>query len=248
MVEFQLPESTSSELKSGARKLMAQYWPRLFFESAIFVVIIAVMAELRFRLPEFQGAYYRYMENITGGEPHSAGLFVSHLAPLGIVAAAVLLLFGSVIRFGYMSYCLETVRGNKGECIDIFNGFFLLAKVLSILIISTALIAAWSVLLLFPGAIAYYRYRQAYYILLDDPTKSALQCIRESKALMRGHKVDLFLLDLSFIGWFLLSAALTGAMLIFLPFTFPLVSLWLAPYLGLSRAAFYGRVLDRFAV
>lgn len=89
----------------------------------------------------------------------------------------------------------------------------------------------WSLLLVVPGIIAAYRYRQALYLLLDHPEKSAWQCLRESAAVMRGHKWELFVLDLSFLGWMLLSA-------LFAP-----VSIWLDPYRAITNANYYNRLV-----
>ena len=84
-------------------------------------------------------------------------------------------------------------------------------------------------LLLFPGVIAYYRYSQAIYILVDDPTKSPMQCIRESKAMMAGHKGELFALDLSFLGWYLLSL---------IPM-FGYAVVWTVPYIGMTKTLYF---------
>ena len=92
-------------------------------------------------------------------------------------------------------------------------------------------VALWSLLLVVPGIVAAYRYRQALYLLLDHPEKSAWQCLRESSALMSGHKWELFVLDLSFLGWALLSA-------MFAP-----VSIWLDPYRAITNAGFYNRLI-----
>ena len=61
--------------------------------------------------------------------------------------------------------------------------------------------------------------------------KSAWQCLRESGALMRGHKWELFVLDLSFLGWMLLSA-------MFAP-----VTIWLDPYRAITNANYYNRLV-----
>ena len=71
----------------------------------------------------------------------------------------------------------------------------------------------------------------ALYLLLDHPEKSAWQCLRESAAVMRGHKWELFVLDLSFLGWMLLSA-------LFAP-----VSIWLDPYRAITNANYYNRLV-----
>lgn len=83
-------------------------------------------------------------------------------------------------------------------------------------ILTGIFIFLWSLLLIIPGIIAAYRYRMALYLLLDNPNMSVYQCIRESKRMMVGHKAELFVLDLSFLGWYILSAV-------------PFVSIWVTP-------------------
>jgi len=222
--------------------------PKLFFVSVFFVAIITVLTDLNYRLPGIEGAYIRYMEFISAGTPHSIRLLLSQLAPVGLALAALLLLMTVIIQVGFFSYCIKTKRSLNADIKDIFNGFLFLGKVLLILILSSILIALWTLLFFFPGVVAYYKYCQAYYIMLDDPNKSAIQCLRESKLLMKGNKLDLFLIDLSFIGWFFLSVLFTLLMLQFIPFPLPIVSIWLAPYLGLSRATYYSHLLDKLAV
>ena len=88
----------------------------------------------------------------------------------------------------------------------------------------------WSLLFLIPGIIAAYSYSQAIYILVDDPSKSPLQCLRESKAMMRGHKMELFKLQWSFFGWYLLAS---------LPTFGYAVQVWTVPYISMSYALYY---------
>lgn len=72
------------------------------------------------------------------------------------------------------------------------------------------------------------RYRLAAYFLIDDPSCTALESIRRSKEAMRGWKMELFTLDISFIGWYYLSVFTMGALLI-----------WLLPYRQAAEANFY---------
>ena len=106
---------------------------------------------------------------------------------------------------------------------NLLDGFGFGLKVVILNILEAVFIGLWSMLLLFPGVIAYYSYSQAIYILVDDPTKSPMQCIRESKAMMAGHKGELFALDLSFLGWYLLSL---------IPMFGYAVRVWTVPYIG----------------
>ena len=237
---------TGRELKANARAFMKENAPKLFFISILFIIIVSVMAELQFRLPETLAAYQRIIERLSAGEVPDAGLFLTNFRPGGVVLAFLLFLLRPVVDFGYLSYCLKITRGEKGEYKDILNGFQFFGKVLLLSIVMTILITLWSFLFLFPGIAAYYRYRQAYYILLDSPDKEIMQCIRESKQLMMGNKLDLFLIDLSFIGWYVLDIIVI--LVIPLPFSLPLVSIWLTPYMGLTLAKYYDTLINRLVV
>ncbi len=86
----------------------------------------------------------------------------------------------------------------------------------------------WSLLFIIPGIVKSYSYAMTPYILLDRPELSATDAIKESEKMMNGHKMDLFILDLSFIGWILLSMLTCGILV-----------LYVEPYMEATRAAFY---------
>jgi len=234
------------ELRAGARRLMKENTPKVFFVSILFIVITTVMSELQFRLPGVSAANMRFLESVSRGEFPTVGLLYSYFRPGGAALAGLLYLLYPVLETGYKSYCLKTVRGQGGDYRDILDGFFFFGKALLIFIITTIFTALWFMLFFFPAIAARYRYRQAYYILLDAPEKSALQCISESKRMMRGHKMELFLLDLSFLGWYLLDLAVI--LLLPLPVALPIISIWLTPYMGLTHAAYYGQLVSSLAV
>ena len=86
----------------------------------------------------------------------------------------------------------------------------------------------WTLLLIIPGIIKSYSYALTPYILVEHPEMSANEAIEESMRLMDGHKFDLFYLQLSFIGWAILSILSLG-----------LGFFWLIPYQMTAQAAFY---------
>ena len=86
----------------------------------------------------------------------------------------------------------------------------------------------WFLLLVVPGIVKLYAYAMTPYILIDNPELSANQAINLSKQMMKGHKLDLFLLQLSFVGWVFLSI-----------FTLGIGLLWVIPYMLTAQAAFY---------
>lgn len=107
-----------------------------------------------------------------------------------------------------------------------FNGDFT-HRVLAMLL-KDVYIFLWSLLLIIPGIIKSYSYALVPYLIEDEPELDADSCIHRSRELMRGHKWDLFCLDLSFIGWFFLCLLTAG-----------IGFLWLAPYVKTAHASFY---------
>lgn len=129
---------------------------------------------------------------------------------------------------GITSYFLKVSRGKTTSFSEVFNKFDLCLSFIVMMVMSSIFISLWSLLLIVPGIIAAYRYRLAQYVLVDNPQIGGLGAITKSKELMMGHKMDLFVLDLSFLGWIILT-----------PFTFGLLSFWLVPYMMTTYANFY---------
>ncbi len=89
--------------------------------------------------------------------------------------------------------------------------------------------ALWTCLFIVPGIIKAYSYRMVPYILAENPDCSALEVIKKSQAMMKGHKWEAFKLDVSFIGWTLLSILTFGIVGIF----------WTEPYVLQTDAELY---------
>lgn len=159
--------------------------------------------------------------------------FFEHYSVSGVAVVLVVALeiMNYMVSVGFVIFSLHVSRDETAEIGNLFDGFGLFFRVLWLAILQGLFVFLWSLLLVVPGIIAAYRYRQALYLLLDHPEKSAWQCLRESAAIMRGHKWELFVLDLSFLGWMLLSA-------MFAP-----VSIWLDPYRAITNANYYNRLV-----
>jgi len=79
----------------------------------------------------------------------------------------------------------------------------------------------WSLLFVIPGIIKAYAYRMVPYILADNPKMDSEQAILLSRQMMMGEKWRTFVLDLSFIGWYLLGALACGIGVLFVnPYAF----------------------------
>lgn len=148
------------------------------------------------------------------------------------VAGSILLL--PPLEMGIMIYFIHLYRYADDRMENLFKGFDMFGKSLAVFWLSALFIWLWSLLFVIPGIIAAYRYSQAMLILYDNPEISALEAINRSKAMMYGNKLTLFIQDLSFIGWFLLSV-FPG---------FYIGYLWSMPYYYTTRIAFYENLLE----
>lgn len=150
-------------------------------------------------------------------------------------AGTVGVVFGSLIVMGPMSYGLSKMflkasRDHEQMRLeDLFSGFrddF--GGTLLIGLMSSLFVFLWSLLFLIPGIVMSYAYSQAYYIKADHPEYDWRQCLSESKAMMQGHKWELFVLDLSFIGWIIVGS-----------FCFGVGVFWVDAWQNAARAEFY---------
>ncbi len=129
---------------------------------------------------------------------------------------------------GFSSYSLKTIRHEDAGLETLFSYMKSFLKVFCLYFMIGLFTMLWSFLFIIPGIIAAYRYSMAVYIFIDDPNKGVLQCISESKEMMIGHKWELFVLQISFILWYLLGGITCG-----------LAFLYVTPYLELTIAVYY---------
>ena len=139
------------------------------------------------------------------------------------------LLFAGVLSVGMCVILLQISRNGSAGFESLFDGFrngFGNNVVASILVQLFTFL--WSLLFIIPGIIKSYSYSMTYYILADNPDMAPTDAIKASQEMMKGNKWRLFCLDLSYIGWYLLSVLTLGILL-----------LWIAPYNMMAHAEFY---------
>ena len=112
-----------------------------------------------------------------------------------------------------------------------FNSAKIFFKQVGVVVLNTILCALWTILLIVPGIIKGLAYSMYPYVLRDEPDLSVWQTLKKSEAIMKGYKGKLFLMYLSFVGWFILGA-----------FTFGILYIWLTPYVMTSTVKFYDDV------
>lgn len=138
------------------------------------------------------------------------------------------------LQYAFYVALLERTRGNEEEVMHYTlqytinrayaNTRFLVAGLLIIVISMVAAIFTLGI-----GAIIVsYMYSMVPYLLHDYPELTPREAMKISREMMSGHKWNLFVLDLTFIGWILLAFCTAGVGMLFVQ-----------PYMLTARAAFY---------
>ena len=137
------------------------------------------------------------------------------------------------IEFGYRASFLNFIRNGNYEINDLFLAFKSseYMRVVGTKSLQSVYIFLWSLLFVIPGIVKAYSYSLVSYILADTDLKYD-DAIDRSRELMRGHKMELFLLHLSFIGW--IFAAF---------FTCGIGFYWLNVYIEVTNVQFYNSLL-----
>ncbi|TGD17748.1 DUF975 family protein [Levilactobacillus suantsaiihabitans] len=158
--------------------------------------------------------------------------------------AGLFFLVASMLRMGVRLTMIDLDRGKIEADNPIQRSFALFDKGqyflgwIFISILTGIFVALWSLLFVFPGIIKAYAYSQAFYIYRDAVDRgekmTALEAITASRKLMDGNKAFLFIMDLSFILWFMVEAI-----------TFNIAGLFVNPYYDLTRAKFYNQLVVR---
>lgn len=141
--------------------------------------------------------------NLLGSLSGDAGILSIFVSVLGSLVSMVL-------AGGFVLYCMAIRRGERAEFLTLFDGFSFSGKLIALYFVMYLFIALWSMLLVIPGIVAAYRYRFAQYNLFENPGISVMEALDMSKKQTMGYKSQLFMLDLSYLGWALLASIPTG--------------------------------------
>lgn len=286
-------------LKAETRRTMRSMRPHPMLVTLLFLLLTAGLSAVVSIIVTHPAALFMQLTE-QGLNPGNALLVVlSDIGPIGLFLHLLLSLFGTVLSFGYSRWALSASRGENTSMSDLIYGFSRVGKVLGLSVLllllevllgiffsMAALLSTFLFLWIpFLSSVAAFflslaatlapklimlRYTMSVYCLLDDPELSAFQSMRHSRQLMRGRIGDLLLLYLSFIGWFLLAAALalaatlccaipigyalstpdagTNAFFLYMIpaaisfVSFLVLGLWLTPYLAIVECKFYDRL------
>ena len=156
------------------------------------------------------------------------GLAMPLVLTVSLLLLVVRLALSGAMSMGRATYSLNLIDGVEAEFADLFVGFRRFYDALIMNVVSILMVFLGALLFVVPGIILGYAYAMAPYILAETPDISGTEALRMSRQMMKGHKWELFWLELTFIGWSILAA-----------FTLGLGNLALAPYQGVSKASFY---------
>ena len=222
--------------KLQAKQLIRESQPSMLTAALLYTLLTALIGWLSLRLTGVdtntmnemlrlasEGNSEAVMEMMTKATPSAGASLIDSLLRLAM----------AVVGVGFSLFVMNSVRRSQPAIGNLLDGFGMFPRVLFLIILQIVLIFLWSLLLVIPGIIAAYRYSFAVYVMIDHPEMSAMDCLRESKRLTTGYKRQLFLLDLSFIFWFLLTM---------IPVVGYIAQVYVTPYMESARVLHYEQI------
>ncbi len=143
-----------------------------------------------------------------------------------VMILATLLLV--VLNGGWTLYNLGVRNGKFMSYGTLLDGFTFAGKLIGLYILMVIKIALWSMLFYIPGIVAAYRYQFAIYNLCENPDIKITEAIEMSKMQTYGYKGALFVLDLSFLGWYILNVLTRG-----------IAGIWITPYIQQTKLGYF---------
>ncbi len=216
------------ELKENAKKSLKGKWGEAILVLVVFGLIsLAVSAIGLINNPNALSSSESLSQFLDSPNQFNFG-WAQIISSLLSIAVACLLTLGSV------SYFLKVSRNEKVSFSELFSKTNLCFLFFGVTIMVAVFTSLWTLLLIIPGIIATYKYSMVNFIMIDNPEIGVFEAIKRSKEMMNGHKLDYFILHLSFLGWALLSAL-----------TFGLLLFYVAPYMNVTCANFYNSIKDK---
>lgn len=212
-------------------------------------VIAININDLNLEKEDIEGYVEDYVTKAVGGHMYTAGKAIYGIVGgviglllvalvLAVLAIAILLraLLFNPLEVGGRKFFLEnalTKQDGIGDFLYAFkSGYY--GNITVAMFVRDVKIFLWTLLLIVPGIIKAYEYRMVPYILSENPEIGYNEALNRSSEMMNGQKMNAFLLDLSFIGWEILSAITAGIAGIF----------WVNPYVFATDAELYLELSD----
>ena len=206
-----------------------------FKKNYVSAVVVALLMGI-FGTVSGESSARRVSENsdIYSGNLFNVGMITGLLAGIATVVILIVLVakvfVGNLLKMGgYRFFILnQTAQPGIGTLLDGFRSGHYVNIVLT-MFLRDLFTALWSLLLVVPGIVKHYEYLMVPYIIAENPAMDYKEAFQISKQMMDGEKMEAFIMDLSFLGWYLLSAVTWGLLAIF----------YVNPYVQASFAEMY---------
>ena len=134
------------------------------------------------------------------------------------------------LSIGATKYIMETIHGKTIDLMEILKSKYkLFVPILILMVVSSILIGLGFTLLVIPGIVLALRYAMIGYIAAEsDDNMDAIEVMKKSATMMDGHKLEYFVLQLSFIGWLILCELTLG-----------ILAIWVMPYMTVTNIYYY---------
>lgn len=206
-----------------------------FKKNYVSAVVVALLMGI-FGTVSGESSARRVSENsdIYSGNLFNVGMITGLLAGIATVVILIVLVakvfVGNLLKMGgYRFFILnQTAQPGIGTLLDGFRSGYYVNIVLT-MFLRDLFTTLWSLLLVVPGIVKHYEYLMVPYIIAENPAMDYKEAFQISKQMMDGEKMEAFIMDLSFLGWYLLSAVTCGLLAIF----------YVNPYVQASFAEMY---------
>jgi len=199
----------NADVRASARQQLKGAWGKMilaFFVYSLLVIPIPLI------FADYRPIFYNPFQN-----PIADAIF-----------NIIVLVISGAFSLGIAGLCLKRIRGEEIFVKNIFDGFKRFLSSFLAMFFFLLFISLWSLLLIIPGIIKMFGYYMVFFIMYDNPDIKPLEALKRSQDMMIGYKGKLFMLHLSFLGWFFLGCLTLG-----------IGFLWIMPYFYLSLGNFY---------
>ena len=159
--------------------------------------------------------------------PNLLGMLSESVFLAGIMSIITVGLTG-ILSIGVCRFFINLANDSNSQFSDLWYGFNNILKAFGVSLLVALLVFLGSLLFVVPGIILTYMYSQVYYVMAQNPELSVIYVLKESARIMKGHKFELFVLELSFLGWMILVGI-----------TFGIVGLYVIPYYNATLTNYY---------
>jgi uncharacterized membrane protein len=201
----------AANFRALARQGLQGRWGDAFMKGLLYVLVLSLPMNIIVELTGLTQLSQQYASYIAGQITYAelAGQVSTMSGPVGLAYLYELLVAGA-LTFGITQIYLLYRRRQEAPTDVLFSGFSHYGRAFVLFLLMAIFTFLWTLLFVIPGIIAMYRYRLAFYILVENPDVGPLEAINISKELMRGNKWKLFCLHISFIGWAILAGIAVG--------------------------------------